>query len=215
MTLPVTALLDWANLVGEFGTVAAEDRTHIERLCKSASSFVERYCHRVFSYDAAIVEYQAGYGTAHLVLERTPVKSITSITVNGSTLSSSDYSIASADAGLIWASGGWPWTALIRGGDIAGDGAPDSEEKSIVVTYKGGYVCPGQVTAGPPALTRDLPDEIEDAVIQLVVARFAGRGVDPRVQSEKTLSSSVSYFDREIPAMVASLLAPYRRLVQA
>lgn len=67
-----------------------------------------------------------------------------------------------------------------------------TEKPLIVVTYSGGYVSPQQAE-DDGSLERDLPYDIEDAVIGQVVQRYRQKDLDPTVSSETIGDASVSY----------------------
>ncbi len=70
--------------------------------------------------------------------------------------------------------------------------------------------------------TRDLPYDLEDACILLVAKRFRRKGKDPGIKSKKLMSYAVTYGGQGagdsvmgIPAEIAHMLNPYKRLGQA
>lgn len=211
MALTVHALTTVSTIEGELGLGAGSATALLERLINGASEAIERFCGRHFEYEANISEKVAGYGGVRLVVSRTPVVSIASIAYNGSTISSSEYSIEDADAGLIYRSTGWKWTA-IRRPDITQDRLPGTEQKLFTVTYTGGYVTPQQA-ADNPALTRSLPYDLEQACIDAVVTWYRDRGENRNITSEKVMSASLSYNRHALPEPVQEMLAPYRRIV--
>jgi uncharacterized phiE125 gp8 family phage protein len=99
-----------------------------------------------------------------LFLNRTPVSAIASVTVDDIALDSSQVRL-DPDAGLI--------------DRLSPDGFPCSWCfcKSVIVTYTGGYVLPGNTG-------RSLPYGIEGAVVALVSDYWASRGRDPTLRSE-------------------------------
>lgn len=212
MTLEAHALCTLADVKEELGITVATYDTRLERLIHAVSSSIAGYCGRTLHYDAAISESVAGFGGPRIMLEHVPIVSITSITMDGLTLDATDYEIEDAAAGFVRRESGWVWSA--RSSDnIAGDPIAGTEEREIDVVYKGGYVTAGQVTVGPPALTRTLPYDIEDATIQLVADRY--RNPSSRIASERLLSASVTYRDSDIPQEIRAVLDRYKRLVQA
>lgn len=82
------------------------------------------------------------------------------------------------------------------------------------------YTVPGTpatpATGSPTSTPRTtLPNDLEDACLQLVNSRWSQRGHDPRIASEKSLSYSVAYTKDEMPASVVAILDSYKRFVQA
>jgi len=211
MTLPTTALCTLADVKEELGITVATYDTRLERLILAACDAVANYTGRLLYYDAAVAESVAGFGGTRLLLSRTPIVSITSITMDGLALAATDYEVEDAAAGFVFRQSGWPWSAE-QSDNIAGDPIAGTEEREIDVVYKGGYVTQGQVTA-IPVLARTVPYDIEDAVIQLVADRY--RNPASSVASERLLSAAVTYRDSDIPPAICRVLDKYKRLVQA
>jgi hypothetical protein len=193
MAVPTGSLTTLTTVKSELNISSSTDDTYLERLIGAATAYAESICNRTFYYSAAITESVAGYGTAYLQLSRAPLSSITSITFDGQTVSSDNYEIyGDGKAGLVYSPTLWINTAM-SGPGITKNSYPGSERKLYSVVYKGGYVTPTQDGTGSPVLTRDLPYDLEDAVIQLVVWRYRNRGRDQSVMSESLLNASVSY----------------------
>jgi hypothetical protein len=211
MTLNARALCTLADVKEELGLTVATYDTRLERLIHAVSDAIASYCGRSLHYDAAVAESVAGFGGTRLLLSHTPIVSITSITIDTGLLAATDYEIEDANAGFIYRPSGWSWTAR-EANDIVGDGVAGTEERSIDVVYKGGYVTAGQVTT-VPVLARTLPYDIEDAAIQMVADRY--RNPSSRIASERLLSAAVTYRDSDIPVELRSVLDKYKRVVQA
>lgn len=203
------AALDELDLVSDGGACDAR----LERYISSASDFIARECRRTFFRADAIVETLPAFGSAYILVSRTPILSVSAITYRGSALT--DYSVRDAEAGMVYRAAGWPWSAS-RLPSITWPAVPGSEAAVVQVTYSGGYVTPAQVdTFG----ARTLPYDLEDACLALVVARFARRGRDPSVKSEALLSHSVTYADGDeagmLPPIVRDTVAKYARVHNA
>ena len=207
----LAAALDELDLVSDGG---AQD-ARLERYIAAASDFLARECRRTFYRADAIVEDLPAFGSAYILVSRTPVLSVASITYRGSTIAASDYSVRDAEAGMIYRAAGWPWSAS-RFPSITWPPVPGSEAAVVRVTYSGGYVTPAQVaTFG----TRTLPYDLEDACLAIVATRFSRRGRDLSVKSESLLSHSVAYADGEdggmLPPIVRDVVARYARVHNA
>lgn len=216
MSLDASALttlqtaLDELDLVSDGG---AQD-ARLERYIAAASDFLARECRRTF-YRGDVVESLPAFGSAYLLVSRTPIVSVSAITYSGSTIAASEYSVRDADAGMIYRAAGWPWSASSLP-SITWPAVPGTEAAVVQVTYTGGYVTPAQVaTLG----ARTLPYDLEDACLAIVATRFARRGRDLSVKSEALLSHSVAYADGEeggmMPAIVRDVVAKYARVQNA
>lgn len=191
MSLAANALTNLATLKSELNISVSTHDTYLERVINATSDFVAQWCNRTFHFEETIVEDVAGYGTNNLLVSRTPIVTIDSITYDGGVVSASDYEVSDAAAGIIYAPKLWIWTGL-GGSGITHLPRPGTERKLYTVTYDGGYVTEPQVD-GDPQLTRTLPYDLEDAVLQIAVYRYRQRGRDQSVQSESLLNASVSY----------------------
>lgn len=211
MPLANTIALTTLDLVkAELGIALATTTydTVIERQILAASQAIENYCGRKFRKETLTEKY-AGTGTQRLLLERTPVVSITSIEDDGSEIDADTYEIEDADAGIVW--GESSWTRRGRTIGIAADFVPGTGQKLIEVAYSGGYVLPGDSVG-----TRNLPYDIEEAAIITAVSLYRARGADRRVAAESVGDGSATYRlsggDGIIPQEAVELLAKYRRI---
>lgn len=133
-----------------------------------------------------------------LLLDRWPVASVTSVTVDDVALSASEYRL-NGDAGILYRldSTGYPmsWCAA----------------KSVIVLYAGGYLLPGETG-------RNLEKALEGACVDLVSSYWFARGRDPLIKSENVPGlGSVEYWvgavgeAGELPPSVMSKISPFRR----
>lgn len=215
MALPASALTTLATANDELGLTSdsGTQDARVERYIKAASSQIATFLGRSLHNTAGIIEKLEGYGTPFLYVSRTPLGTLTSIKYDGQLIDSSNYEVHDANEGSIYAKGGFLWTAAVREGMIP-EAMAGYERRLYEVTYTGGWICPTQ------AGTRDLPEEIEQACLELVVLRWRARGRDPSIKSESLMSWSASYdrggSDSEIsdggmPPAVAEMLRPWRR----
>jgi len=195
---------------------AAQD-ARAERYIDAASAFLARECDRIFERADAISEKKAGYGYNEIILSRRPVVAVTSVTVNGAALSSSDYElrdIASGIPGVLYRAGGWSWSAeSLRA--ISSPALPGSEDREITVVYNGGWVTPQQNADGLfSGAARTLPADIEDACVLLVASRWRGRGTDYRARSRTYEGQQLTFGGVPVPHEVEGVIAQYRMIAQ-
>lgn len=203
MALTAIALTTVPELESELGVTPGTEVRALERAIMAASAEVARVAGRALHRVAGAVDRVKGYGGARLVLPRAPVVSIASIaeladdgTVS-ETYDATSYELESAEAGIVYRAIGWPWTLTAASG-VDGGGVAGSERASLRVTYTAGWITPWQADPAYPggALgTRDLPWDLEDAVIQAAVTRYRGRGRDAAVKSERLGEEAVTYAD--------------------
>lgn len=194
----------------------------INRASKRIASFL-RGAGGALHYEAGIVEDVAGFGTVDLMLSRTPIWSVASITVDGAPIAAGDYSIGDKDAGALFAPCGWDWTTR-RGAGVSRAPIVGAEEKLFQVTYTAGWWTKAQGPEGDaPAGVELLPDDIEDALLDFITTLYARRGSGADAKSESLMSYSVTYRDDDsgdadnqgLPGRVAAALAGYKFLQQS
>jgi hypothetical protein len=193
------------------GACGDEDDALASSFAAVASSIVCAYLGRTLHYRAGITEVVPGYGTPEINVSSYPVIAVTSPAVSGTR---SDWR-----AGVLRSpSGSWAWAPTVSGAALVP--VTGHERANYTIVYDAGYQTPNQ----PPVAGVDpLPPVISYACSQLVGHLAAQSGSSSTVASESLLSYSVSYGAPEttlaeyggIPARIAALLAPYRRVVIA
>ena len=199
MTLDKTALTTLSVVKDELGIASlnTDDDSTLERKIRQASRMFKRITGRQFHEESGHKEKVPAFNLKRLMVEdHTPIQSISKIelSLDGdlNEVDASNYEIENADAGFIRrVNGGWQNTQSfyreIEPSQI------EEYQQLYTVTYTGGYVTPQQ--EADTGDTRDLPFDIEDAVIDLVVQKFRSKGRDPNVASEKIMSTSIKYTD--------------------
>jgi hypothetical protein len=178
-----------------------EPVTLVERFVDHASATIERYCGRVFAQQA-YREVLLSVRSHYLVLERTPIVGVASITMDGEEIT--DYRVESADAGLLYRRDGW-W--LRSPGEWT-------------IDYIGGYILPEQ-TSPPDAEGELLPFDIQRACLETTKIWWQEREVSDRIASKTlgltgdSISFRVSANRESIPPLARYSLDPYRRWVMA
>lgn len=204
-----------ATLATELGVSSGDAK--LPRIISAASDACLRYLNRRrLHYGAAISELVATFGRRRILLDVTPLLSITSVTlVDGTVLDASQYAIDEDEAGLLLRLSRWSDSALVRPGMTYQDRDGGSERKGTTIVYAGGWVTPVQASAGGSPPARTLPYDIEQAALVVAAAMYRSSGADPRVQSESLGDYSVNYWPTTapLPEQAARLLDPHRRLV--
>ena len=204
-TLAPNALTTLDTVKEVLGVHGSSQDAALTRYINTASEAIERYCDRRFQR-ATVVEKVGFMGGQRLLLERTPLVSITSIVVDGVTLDASAYSIQSAAQGTVYRESGWPWSADIVDA-MSPYRLPGTERQLATVTYVGGYVLPND------AGTRSLPYDLEQACVDTVVALYRQQGRDKSVQGEAVGGASVQYAQRNPAISGAGGIIPPSALV--
>lgn len=199
-----------ATAIRALGITNADDQKKLPRLIAAATNAIETALGYKLKQET-ITEAVAGSDGHLLQLSRCPVASVTSVSFDGVALDADDYSIHSADAGLLWIQGGAIDTSALMQ-NLSASPYAHSGEKLYSVTYTAGYVMAGSAT-------RTLPHILEDAGLDLVRA-YLNAPSNPNIKSEDVPDVySVTYFDRtagesgSLPASVMDKINPFRKLV--
>lgn len=152
----------------------------------------ERYCNRVFvlqSYSDTFSGNTSADNGEPLILSQAPVDPATfTITIDGAVLVTTDYGLDQY-AGLVYRlTEPMLWTSSV----------------SLVVQYTAGFAT--------------IPDDVQQAVLDLCVMENSGRGRDPMLRAMETPGLGRQEFwvgglpgGSMIPQDIAALLNPYRR----
>jgi hypothetical protein len=165
----------------------------LAKVITRASKQTERYCNRIFvqqTYQDTFGAFSADSGTP-LMLGQAPVE-VSLVTLDGSDLGDTDW-IADQLPGLLYRAGDANSRAWIA-------------NSSVVVQYVGGFA--------------EVPEDVEQAVIELCVMEFRSRGRDPMLRERETPGMGRETFwvgpvpglpGTQMPGDIASLLMPYCR----
>lgn len=181
-----------SNVKADLNISGSSEDAYLVRRVNEASKLAATYCARTFMSETVDDTFYMTYGDSPeaLVLSRRPVSSITSVTVDGEALTSSDYHVETA-------------TGLLYRKNSDGDLTTWDGEKTVV-RFVGGY--------------SSVPEDLEGAVIGLIKAMRSARERDPTVRSERVPDvMEVTYWVRgpgesNLPPEVAGTLDLYREI---
>ncbi len=145
------------------GLAGGTDDVLIDNLIDRVSASIVTYCGRGFAQQTytetltSLVDY-------NLVVENTPLVSVSLITLDGDTVPAADYTLQDPKPGFIFNRNFWSWTGA---------------EQLYSVTYIAGYVLPS-FTSG----TKNLPKDVEMAALESIKSAYLGRATDPTSRSE-------------------------------
>lgn len=188
------------------------DDGFIDSLISQASDAIRKYCGRKFERES-ITETMPGTGSSRLLVTRTPIVTLTSVTVNGTLVDSDEYTLEDADLGLLLrhddgtppAPKPWSTPAYLHMG-LSREIVKSSGSNNISVVYVAGYLLPGE---GSPTL----PSDIERACLDIIKARYLARENDPNIRSQKIGDASETRVAGDGLTVVAkTLLDPWRRI---
>ena len=208
MALTATEYAELSNVKEELGITGSTDDNYLERLIKVASRRVDHWCHRTFHYEAAATLNFAYRKWPWVDLVKPNVIAITSVTdtETSEALVATGYALARDQLYLKVSLPNTAWT----------DGGIDEQidyESAFPrhrVVYEAGYETPEQSATGADPL----PIDIQFAVEGMVVDYFMNKGQNPRIKREHVLESAVWFDVNFREALMESVLAPYRRIIQ-
>lgn len=185
----------------ELGISDTGQDAFLSSLIDRASDAIVSFCGRPFAKES-YRETLAGYGTNRLILSRTPVIAVSSITADSEDIT--DYLLEDPEAGILFRKRGWQWAPTL-GWNISFHPIGNSENLNFTVEYTAGYVLPGDEG------TRTLPHDIEQACIDMVKTLYSAGERDPAITGERIGDYQVSYA-QGLPVGVTQLLLPWRRI---
>lgn len=189
-----------------------DDDTFLGALIDQASAFIRKYTGRLFERQT-LTETLPGTGFVDLYLTRTPVVTLTSITLNGTLLSTDEYTLNDADigqiirhddadvpSGVVWPLPNRPSSGLsqhIQWGSFA---------NNISIVYVAGYLLPGEDD-------RTLPEDLERVCIETVKWFFEKRTGDPSVRFEKIGDAAQAFeVNKQLPLTITMVLDRWTRI---
>lgn len=172
-------LASLATVKAELALATAADDTFLEALIAQASASIERYCGRTFAVAERTQTIRVSRWRERLVLDRTPVQDVASVTLNGVPLDSGAYEVESPSTGFLLRLG----AASRSVGWLAG---------TVVVTYTAGFAT--------------TPADVERCCVELCARAYHARGRDPALRSyESPDVESMTFFDPDKVAMRSGL----------
>ena len=210
MPLNPNALTDYATVKARLRLGNDNDQALIEQLINEASAALEHFTFRSLTYAPVVTEVLPLKGGPYLLLSRTPVVSIASITIDElGLIDPSEYVIDNALAGIVYRDRNWPWSAQLRPDlNFQRDQQPGTEKKNTTVVYAGGYVTGPQATAQLP---RTLPSDLERACVITVVSYYREATRDPNIKQETVGKASRTYVGVDLPEQAQELASRYVR----
>lgn len=157
----------------EAASTTAWADARVEQVINAVSAAVERYCGRGFAYralTASAPEYYQGTGRAELYVRRWPIIEVERVRINGSEIEDYELTADMSLDGWIYRQIGWPILAAGYG-DLTQDRDMSQQAWPIDLVYTAGYILPQydateDADYNPDSAARDLPYDIEEAVIR-------------------------------------------------
>lgn len=183
-----------------------DDDKVLWEMIHQASDFIVNYTEREFAQET-ITETIPSNGSPMLLTSRTPIRSISFIELDGSSVSSTAYEIDDADAGIIWKEDGFDNTRITS--NFINEYPTNYGRRNWKVKYTAGYVLPDTVG------TRTLPYDIERACIDIVKAWFLDRKANTNLRYQKVGDAAEAHFENHeaggLPPRTLNILNRWRR----
>jgi hypothetical protein len=209
-----TQLVQLATVKSQLGIVTSEKDAALTTLIRWASDAITSHLGRPLARQT-YRETINGSQSVTLRLGRTPVESVSSLTINGSVVT--DFDIEDKDAGLLYYENIFD-RFVIFGGRFSPAPLVNDELLWTVIEYVAGWVMPGGAVDGAKMA---LPGDIERAAFIAVKEWFQADTRDANIKSrviaprENTLANTIEYFDTtqktmyDLPADSRALLRRY------
>lgn len=204
-----TNLTQVATVKTELGTTGSSDDAFFAQLISEASDFIDSHTGRTLARQT-YVETMGSNGGLKLMTSHTPLVSISSITDDGTSVSSTKYEIDSAEAGFIWKEDGWRSTQLSV--HYIESFRLHEGKRDWSVTYAAGYVMPGEGESTASTASRTLPYDLERACIDIVKTSYLRRYEDSRIKHQSVDETFEILTDEALSPSALRLLERYRRI---
>lgn len=219
-TVPLASdLTTRAQLEAALGCAHDEPRTQF--FVSAASDAVRSFLGRPrLHYERDRQEWKPLLLSERFVLDVVPVRSVDELKVYNEIVEATGYYVEYPLAGVVFVDRS-VWSSAIRRTTLQVDLMPGTERRAMQVKYTAGWVTPAQAESpgwtGPP---RDLPFDLEQAVISVASKLRSQAGRDTDVRGEALGSYSVQYGaafagrteSDFLGEQAISLLQPYRML---
>jgi len=176
-------------------------------IIEETRDFIVSYCGREFARES-VTETKEGNAHLKLILDRTPIVSVTSVAFDGTTIGSTQYTIDDAKAGFLFREAGWTNTDIYGQAILPYSMGHGRRDWSVV--YTAGYIMPGS-TEGQVTLPADLRRAAKD----LCKSWYYQRTDNPNVRRQQTGEANETKYTEGsgFPPHVLRVLDQYTRIV--
>lgn len=203
------------DVIGAYTSGASQDEDdRVARWIKEGSDLLKSMTGREFYWVTGYTERTSAVGASNIyVRDHVPIDAITSIeydhdpSSSATTVDSDNYEAVGQGQGTIRHDSLWTSTEEHRAGPVGGH-QPGTAEDVIKVTYDGGWKTPEQDTQGVGA--RDLPYDVEMAVLSHVELKWHRNGQSPGVESLSMADGSISYRGMQTTDRMQMIAHEYR-----
>lgn len=193
----------------------AQDDDKVIRWIREGSDLLRSMAHRQFYWTTGYTERTRAHGSDEIyVRDHVPIDAISKIerqndpSTSATTVDSDSYEATSDGLGTIRRVHGlWSTTATRRGGPVGGP-QPGTEQPILKVTYDGGWKTPEQANQNVGA--RDLPWDVESAILSHVELQWHSDGQNPNIESLSMADGSITYRGTETTERMSQIADEYR-----
>jgi hypothetical protein len=171
--------------------IKSNDTAHdawLTKVIARTSRQAERYCNRIFALQAYRDTFAAVSGSGPLMSGQAPIDAVDSLAIDEAALAATDYTVDPLPGHLYRVSEPGRWIAT----------------NAIIVDYSAGF--------------DPIPDDVQQAVIELCVMEYRGRGRDPMLRERDSPGLGREMYwvggtpgGSTLPGDIAGLLDPYCR----
>lgn len=188
------------EFIGLASTDTSKD-TFLRHLITRASRFIKTYAGREFVSATFSEEVHSGNDRQKLYLDHYPIISVTEVKEDDVALDADEYEVL-ANEGALFREAGWYGGTLAMASVLSTEPDPYAETRNLKVTYTAGWA--------------DVPDDIEQACLQMVALWYTGAGTYG-IEHETTPGGySVTYSKATgVPEDIKQVLDLYKKPVFA
>ena len=184
----MTLLTTLADVKTYTGATDTSGDPAITALISNASAFIERFCNRTFA-STSYTETRNGNNRARMMLNNSPIQSLTSVTIDGAAVPISTGPTV----------GGYTFDShcvYLRPG--AGFDQFDRGVQNVVIVYTAGFT--------------SVPSDVAQACIELIAFKLAKRNRIDKKSETLGQQQTISFDTSDMPAAVKTALLPYQRM---
>ena len=178
----------------------------------ASSMFEEAIGYKVHYEEGITTNVGQPRGRQYLIVDdHLPIKEIHEVKLNDTVIDDDKYELSDAKLGYIRRTGkrtSWDSTEIVQHGIRQ---YSHEVEPAYEITYDAGYVTPYQAEQDDN-LERDLPHDIEAAVIDMAVMLYNEAGQNRRIQSASTGDWSYTLKDTNVPALFEHIVDQYKKV---
>lgn len=197
--IDLTTVAAVAAYIGGIDGTDAAVNSLLQTLVTSASAFVSSACSRDFRRQSYTQNYN-GPGGHILVLRAAPVTAVASVVVDTIAVPAREgvaYGYVFDDSGALYLTGTYRFVAGYQ---------------NVAVAYTAGWVTPGQAPTTSPPGTVTLPQDMQQAVVEMVALKYKSQRNNIGIAARQIAGETISYSQVDVPRSAQPVLDFYTRV---